>query len=140
MAELTDRVLDEAELRMAVDAPECGAVVSFAGVVRNHNEGKAVLRIEYEAAAELALPLLEKIERDALERFSLHALRIAHRTGMLEVGEASVVIACSAAHRAEAFEACRWAIDTLKHSVPIWKKEHFADGTAEWVQGCKMHG
>ncbi len=135
MAFLTDKPLDAAALEAKAMAPSCGASVSFAGVVRDEHEGKKVLRIEYEAAPDLALAAMEEIEREARKRFPVHCVLIAHRTGTLEVGEASVVICASAAHRGAAFDACRWAIDTLKETVPIWKKEHFASGEAAWVKG-----
>lgn len=138
MALLTQEVLDEQALCAKVLSDPCGAVVSFSGVVRKTNEGKAVEGIDYEAAREVALAAMEKIEQEALEKFEIRAIAIAHRTGYLRIGEASVVIAVGAGHRPAAFDACRWAIDTLKERVPIWKKEHFADGGTGWVEGVKM--
>ncbi len=138
MAILTRDALDEAALRAKVEAPSCGAITSFSGVVRNHNEGRKVLRIEYEAAPP-TLALLTELEKKAKEKFPVHEVLIAHRVGTLQVGEASVVIAVSSEHRGESFQACRWAIDTLKHTIPIWKKEYFEDGESDWVEGCKMH-
>jgi molybdopterin synthase catalytic subunit len=111
-----------------------GALCLFVGVVRDHHHGRRVLRLEYEAYEEMALPLLQRIEDEARQRFPVAAVRIVHRLGPLEVGEASVAVAVTAAHREEAFAACRWAIDTVKATVPIWKKEYGEDG-AVWMEG-----
>lgn len=138
MALLTDKPLDEDLLRRQVATAASGALVSFAGVVRNENEGKGVLRIEYEAAPDLALAAMNRLEDEARRQFRIEGIIIAHRTGVLEVGEASVVIVVAAGHRPAAFEACRWAIDRLKETVPVWKKEHFEGGGAEWVAGVKL--
>lgn len=138
MAILTKDILDEQALRAQVQSDPCGAVISFAGVVRETNEGRGVSGIDYEAAADVALAAMEKIEQEARERFEIEAIAIAHRVGYLKIGEASVVIAVGAGHRPAAFEACRWAIDTLKERVPIWKKEHFEGGGTGWVAGVKM--
>jgi molybdopterin synthase catalytic subunit len=112
-----------------------GAVCFFVGVVRNENRGRAVLRLEYEAYEEMALPLMEEIAADTARRFPVTDVRLVHRLGRLEIGEASVAVAVSSPHRAEAFAACRFAIDTLKAQVPIWKKELYADGS-EWLDGA----
>jgi molybdopterin synthase catalytic subunit len=109
-----------------------GAVALFFGVVRNENRGREVLRLEYEAYEEMALPLMEEIAAETARRFPVTDVRIVHRLGRLEIGEASVAVAVSSPHRAEAFSACRFAIDTLKAQVPIWKKELYADGS-EWL-------
>jgi molybdopterin synthase catalytic subunit len=109
-----------------------GAVALFLGVVRNENRGRAVLRLEYEAYEEMALPLMEEIAAEASRRFPITDVRLVHRLGRLEIGEASVAVAVASPHRAEAFAACRFAIDTLKAKVPIWKKELYADGS-EWL-------
>jgi molybdopterin synthase catalytic subunit len=108
-----------------------GAVCLFLGVVRGENEGRTVVRLQYEAYEEMALPLMEEIAAEARGRFGVSEVRIVHRLGVLEVGEVSVAVAAASPHRAEAFAACRFAIDTLKARVPIWKKEFFADG-AVW--------
>jgi molybdopterin synthase catalytic subunit len=112
-------------------APGDGALCLFVGVVRDENGGRRVLRLEYEAYEEMALPLMEKIAAEARERWRTTDVRIVHRLGRLEIGDASVVVAVASPHRREAFEACRYAIDTLKATVPIWKKEFYADG-AVW--------
>jgi molybdopterin synthase catalytic subunit len=113
-------------------SPADGAVCLFVGVVRNENRGRRVEHLEYEAYEEMALPLMEEIAAETRSRFPVSGVRLVHRLGRLEIGEASVVVSVCAPHRAEAFAACRHAIDTLKARVPIWKKEHYADGTA-WL-------
>jgi len=119
---------------LAGTTPEDGALCLFVGVVRNENQGRAVLRLEYEAYEEMALPLLEEIAAETGRLYSVTDVRLVHRLGPLEIGEASVAVAVSSPHRAEAFAACRFAIDTLKARVPIWKKELYEDGSA-WLDG-----
>ncbi len=114
--------------------PQDGAVCLFVGVVRNENAGRRVLRLEYEAYEEMALPLMKEIAAETRRRFPVSELRLVHRLGRLEVGEASVVVVVSSPHRSEAFAACRFAIDTLKSKVPIWKKEFYEDGSV-WREG-----
>ena len=132
MAALTREVIDLSALEGT--APADGALCLFVGVVRDHHQGRRVLRLEYEAYEEMALPLLERIEAEARQRFPVSAVRIVHRLGPLAVGEASVAVAVRSVHRAEAFAACHWAIDTLKATVPIWKKEYGEEG-AVWMEG-----
>ncbi len=114
--------------------PADGAACTFVGVVRDHNAGRAVRYLEYEAFEEMALPLMEEIAAEAGRRWPVTAITIVHRLGRLEIGEASVVVAVASPHRAEAFAASRFAIDTLKQKAPIWKKEFF-EGGAVWVEG-----
>jgi molybdopterin synthase catalytic subunit len=109
-----------------------GAVCLFVGVVRDENRGRAVTGIDYEAYEEMALPLMQEIGAETARLFPVTRVRLVHRLGPLAVGEASVAVAVSSPHRAEAFAACRHAIDALKARVPIWKKEHYADGS-EWL-------
>ncbi len=111
-----------------------GAVVIFEGVVRNQTRGRRTIYLEYEAYEEMALQRMGWLAAQALQQFSIRDVALVHRLGKLEVGETSVLIAVASAHRAAAFEACRWLIDTLKQTVPIWKKEHFEDG-AVWADG-----
>jgi MoaE-MoaD fusion protein len=111
-----------------------GAIVTFDGCVRNQSHGRATRYLEYEAYESMALAKMQEIAAEARSRFAIDRVAIAHRLGHLEVGETSVFIAVSAPHRPAAFEACRFAIDTLKRTVPIWKKEFFGDGTA-WADG-----
>ena len=112
--------------------PADGALCLFVGVVRNENRGRAVVRLEYEAYEEMALPLMHEIAAETRRRFPVTLIHLVHRLGRLEIGEPSVAVAVSSPHRAEAFEACRFAIDALKARVPIWKKELYADGSA-WL-------
>ncbi|HTR48749.1 MAG TPA: molybdopterin converting factor subunit 1 [Verrucomicrobiae bacterium] len=115
-------------------APEDGALVVFDGFVRNNYKGQQTLYLEYEAYESMALAKMREIGSEIRAKFSVHRLAIVHRLGRLEIGETSVFIAVSSAHRAAAFDACRYAIDTLKRVVPIWKKEYFAGG-AVWAEG-----
>ncbi len=113
-------------------SPESGGIDVFIGTVRNQTKGKPVVRLEFEAYEPMALLEIEKILAQAAEKWPVQKALVHHRTGVLEVGEVPVIIAVSAAHRAAAFEACRFIIDTLKETVPIWKKEIFEDGEV-WV-------
>ncbi|HXK09340.1 MAG TPA: molybdenum cofactor biosynthesis protein MoaE [Vicinamibacteria bacterium] len=131
-ARLVREPIDLASLMGA--EPADGAVCLFVGVVRNENQGRAVVGLEYEAYEEMALALMDEIGRETERLFPVTGVRLVHRLGRLEIGEASVAVAVSSPHRKEAFDACRFAIDTLKAKVPIWKKEHYADGSA-WLEG-----
>jgi molybdopterin synthase catalytic subunit len=117
-----------------VRAPEDGAIVTFDGFVRNQSHNRPTLYLDYEAYESMALAKMREIAAQLHEKFAIHRVAIVHRLGRLEIGETSVCIAVSAPHRAAAFEACRFAIDTLKRTVPIWKKEYFEDG-AVWADG-----
>jgi molybdopterin converting factor subunit 1 len=114
--------------------PADGAVVVFEGIVRDQSRGRRTLFLEYEAYEPMAARELEKLATEALGSFAIRDVVMVHRLGRLEIGETSVLIAVASAHRAPAFEACRWLIDTLKQTVPVWKKEHFVDG-AVWADG-----
>jgi molybdopterin converting factor subunit 1 len=111
-----------------------GATVIFEGVVRNQTRGRRTLYLNYEAYEEMALQQLDQLASEALQKFQVRDVAIVHRLGHLEIGETSVLIVVASAHRGPAFDACRWIIDTLKRTVPIWKKEHFEDG-AVWADG-----
>ena len=113
--------------------PRDGALCLFAGVVRNENAGRPVSHLEYEAYEEMARPLMEEIAHETLQRWPVTRVEMIHRLGRLEIGDASVAVAVIAPHRDAAFAACRHAIDALKSRVPIWKKEHYADG-AQWLE------
>jgi molybdopterin synthase catalytic subunit len=115
-----------------VMSPECGGIDVFIGTVRNATKGKPVVRLEFEAYDQMAISEMGKIAQQALAKWPIQKLLIHHRTGVLQIGEIPVVIAIAAAHRDAAFEACRYIIDTLKQTVPIWKKEIFEDGEV-WV-------
>ena len=130
LARLVREPIDAAAL--AATSPRDGAGCLFVGVVRDENRGRAVVAIDYEAYEEMALPLLREIGEETLRLHPVSDVRLVHRLGHLRVGEASVAVAVSSPHREEAFAACRHAIDELKARVPIWKKEHYADGSA-WL-------
>jgi len=132
--EITRAAILNAELARAVRADGNGAVATFDGCVRNHSHGRRTLYLEYEAYETMALAKMREIAADLHANYSIDRVAMVHRLGRLEIGETSVFIAVSAAHRATAFDACRYAIDTLKKTVPIWKKEFFADG-AVWADG-----
>lgn len=129
----TDATIDTRTARIELLDAGAGGYVSFEGWVRDHNEGRAVTRLEYEAFEALGIKEGERIVADALRRFPIkHALCI-HRVGSLELTDLAVWVGVSAAHRGEAFDACRFIIDEVKHRVPIWKKEHYATGDSGWV-------
>jgi molybdopterin synthase catalytic subunit len=115
-------------------SPGDGALCLFLGVVRNENAGRPVTHLEYEAYEEMALAVMDEIEAETRRRWAVTDVRLVHRLGRLAIGEASVAVAVTAPHRAEAFAACRFAIDALKDKAPIWKKEFYADGSA-WLEG-----
>ncbi len=127
--------IDVAALEAAVADPGAGAIATFVGTTRNENSGRRVLRLEYEAYEPMALSEMRKLAEEAARRWGITHAAITHRIGVVEIGEASVAIAVSAPHRAEAFSACRFLIDRIKEIVPIWKKEHFEGGEI-WV-GCQ---
>ena len=130
---LHETAFDPQRLLEALRHPSCGGYVTFEGSVRDHNEGRAVRRLEYEAFAPLALREGERILAAACARFAVERVHCAHRTGALEIGELAVWVGVAAKHRGEAFDACRYIIDHVKHSVPIWKKEYYEDGDSGWV-------
>jgi len=126
--------IDVPALRDRISRPEDGAIVAFEGVVRNNARGRQVLYLEYHAYEAMALKKIAELESRARQLFAIREIDIVHRLGRLEHGECSVAIIVAAAHRAPAFEACRFAIDTLKKTVPIWKKEFYEDGEV-WIEG-----
>jgi MoaE-MoaD fusion protein len=126
--------IDSEAVVRKLQQPSDGAVVIFTGVVRNSTRGRRTLYLDYEAYEAMALPQMESLAAEAAQRFAVRGVSIVHRLGRLEIGEASVLIVVAAAHRGAAFDACRWLIDTLKKTVPIWKKEFFEDG-AVWADG-----
>jgi len=132
--ELTTNAIDVGEVARRVVLPACGATVSLDGYAREWTRGRRTLYLVYEAYEPMAQRELERLGTEAHERFDIAHIGIVHRTGRLEIGETSVVIAVSAPHRRAAFEACEWAIKELKRTVPIWKKEFFEDGEV-WVEG-----
>ena len=124
--------LDVAKDYAFVANPAAGAIDMFVGTVRNSFNGRGVFRMEYHGYPDMAEKILEEIAGEAVRRWSLRRISIRHRLGLLELGEASVVIAVSSEHRAEAFEACRFVIEEIKRDLPVWKKEFFADGDISW--------
>jgi molybdopterin synthase catalytic subunit len=129
-------------LRAHLADPACGAYVQFEGWVRDHNEGQRVRRLEYEVYEPLALKEGQRIVAEAVERFGLSRAAAIHRSGLLELTDIAVLVGAAAPHRSEAFDACRYIIDQLKVRLPIWKKEYYANGAAEWVncQRCAEAG
>ena len=132
---ITSDVLDLPSLLQIVDAPGAGAVTSFLGLVRDHNQGRQVQFLEYEAYEPLAVRALQRIVDEARELWPGARVAVHHRLGRLEIGEASIVIAAASAHRADAFAACRYTIERVKQIVPIWKREHFNGGDV-WLEGA----
>ncbi len=127
--------------RARLSDPAAGGYTSFEGWVRNHNEGSTVTRLEYEAFEELAIKEGERIVNEAIQRFGVISAACVHRLGSLAIGEIAVWVGVSSRHRAEAFAACRYIIDEVKHRVPIWKKEHYVNGDSGWVncERCAEH-
>jgi len=132
--ELVQGLIDGPALERYVRAGKDGAIVAFDGFVRNESHGRATSYLEYEAYEPMAMGKMKEIAAQIHEKFRIHRIAMVHRLGRLEIGETSVFIVVSAPHRGAAFDACRYAIDTLKKTVPIWKKEYFADG-AVWADG-----
>jgi len=138
--DLDARIVEQ--LRRSLDDASCGGFVCFEGRVRDYNEGHSVVSLEYEAFEPLALKEGERILGEARERFGIERVLCVHRVGALSVGDVAVWVGVNARHRGEAFAACRYIIDEVKHRVPIWKKERYADGQTQWVNcaHCAAHG
>jgi molybdopterin synthase catalytic subunit len=132
--QITREVIPAGAIARIVRGDEDGAVATFDGCVRNHSHGRSTLYLEYEAYESMALAKMQEIAEHLHKDYPIHRVAIVHRLGRLEIGDTSVFVAVSSAHRSAAFDACRYAIDTLKKTVPIWKKEFFADG-AIWADG-----
>ena len=132
--QLVREPIDMPALARHIRAPEDGAIVTIHGFVRNQSHNRLTLYLDYEAYESMALAKMREIGAQLHDKYRIHRVAIVHRLGRLEIGETSVFIAISAPHRAAAFDACRFAIDTLKRTVPIWKKEYFEDG-AVWADG-----
>ena len=141
MIEITDSVIDTAAILAAVADPSCGAQMLFLGVVRDDDNGRAVTAVTYDGFRPLAAKELDRIALEASERFGARVAAV-HRLGRLEVGETSLAVAAASPHRDAAFAACRWVVDEIKKKLPVWKKEHYADGKASWLEGCALipHG
>ena len=139
---ISTEMIDSDALRESLSDPTTGASVVFEGLVRNHHEGRDVQRLEYEVYAPLAEKEGLKIIAEAAGLYPFEKAVCVHRSGLLEIGECAVWVGVSSAHRDEAFKACRYIIDEAKHRLPIWKKEYYTDGDAQWVncQRCAEHG
>ena len=125
------------DVRRRTQDPQSGAVIIFCGDVRNHSQEKDVSFLEYEAHERMALKQITKIIEQAQQKWELHKVEVIHRLGKLAVTDCSIAIAVSTSHRNDAYEANRYIIDKIKHSVPIWKKEHFVNGASNWSEGCE---
>jgi molybdopterin synthase catalytic subunit len=134
MFKITTETITGAEVREAVEGPDAGAVVVFLGTVRNNTDGRAVKCLEYEAYPPMAEKKMAEIAQEVSEKWGLDRVAMIHRVGKLEIGEVSVAVAVASPHRKAAFEAGQYAMDRLKQIVPIWKREVWADGEAEWVK------
>jgi molybdopterin synthase catalytic subunit len=141
MFELTGEEIDIIAAGRRLASPESGALVSFAGCVRNHNEGRSVDYLEYEAYPALAQREADSVLAEARSLFAVIDIYCVHRVGKLAVGDLAIWIGVLSSHRAEAFSACRYVIDEIKARLPIWKKEHYTDGTSTWVNcaECSAH-
>ena len=133
MAELTHEPIDTQRLLATATTPETGATLLFLGTTRQWTRGRETQWLEYEALEEMALAKLRQLELEARKQWPLVTCQITHRLGRVDLGEASVAIVVSSPHRHDAFVAGEWLIDTLKQVVPIWKQEHWSDGSTEWV-------
>jgi molybdopterin synthase catalytic subunit len=138
MVRLTTDAIDYHALTEQVRRPDCGAAVTFLGTVRDLTDGRVTVALDYEAYPAMAEKKMAEIEQETRARWRVGEMVMVHRLGRLEVGQVSVAVAVSCPHRAEAFEACRHAIDRLKELVPIWKRENWADGATEWVHPSSM--
>lgn len=130
---ITVKPIDAATLKREIEKPESGACLIFEGWVRNHNEGKAVDRLEYSSYETLANKEGQRILEEAKEKFAINSAICEHRVGLLEIGEMAVWVGVSSGHRGSCFDACRYIIDEVKGRVPIWKKEHYVEGTSDWI-------
>lgn len=133
MIELTESQIDAERIRLAVSSPKCGAIVLFLGTTRQFTDAKETLTLSYTAYGPMAQSQMEKLAAQAQARWPVEKCAIAHRLGEVPIGDASVAVAVSSPHRRDAFEAASWLMDRLKELVPVWKKEHWADGGTDWV-------
>ena len=142
MFSISTTPLDLAALRATILDSSCGAITSFEGLVRNHNEGRVVESLEYDAHPVLAEKEGQRIMEEAMESFDITRAVACHRVGHLAIGDLAVAVYVSSSHRRAAFEAGRFLIDAIKDRVPVWKREHFADGSSEWLAVCPgcQHG
>ncbi len=135
---IVKKPIDPSKVLDAVKDGSAGGTVLFVGTIRNRNAGKQVEKLEYQAYRTMAERRMEEIESQVKKKWKIVKIRMVHREGLLKVGEVSVAVAVSAEHRAEAFEAARYAIERIKHSLPVWKKEKLVGGGSEWLEGAPI--
>lgn len=133
MIEIVDSEIDVERVQRHVESEDCGAIVVFIGTTRKMTSGRETIKLEYDCYRPMAISELEKLKSKAMQQWPVHRCAIVHRVGIVDKGQASVVVAVSSPHRVDAFESSQWIMDTLKKVVPIWKKEIWADGETEWV-------
>ena len=139
VCDITEKPIIPDAMRKSAEVPAaCGGGVTFEGIIRDHNHGREVTKLEYEAYDALALKELQRICLEAADRYGLEYVRAVHRKGELQIGELAVIVQVFAHHRGEAFAGCRYVIDQLKQRLPIWKKEHYAEGDTSWTR-CSEH-
>lgn len=136
---ISEAAIELDALLKETEDPRCGALDIFVGTLRDHNDGRDVVAMTYEAHEPLARATLQRLEAEVLESFAVHQCRIVHRVGRLALGEASVAIVVRSAHRADAFAGARYAIEELKKRLPVWKQEHYADGTSRYLDGVPLN-
>ena len=134
---ITRESIDITALRQRALHPQAGAVLIFCGDIRNHSDEQSVEKLEYESHESMALNQMSQVVEEASNQWPIHYVEVIHRLGLMEVMECSIAIAVSTSHRVDAYEASRFIIDTIKRSVPIWKKEHFSDGQSSWSEGAE---
>ncbi len=134
MFKITEQIITGAEVQQAVEAPDAGAIVLFLGTVRNNTDGRPVQHLEYEAYPPMAEKKMAEIAKEITNKWGIHHIAMMHRVGKLQIGEVSVAVAVASPHRKDGFKACKYAMNRLKQIVPIWKREVWADGEAEWVK------
>lgn len=138
LARIRSDALDIDELTAITERPDCGALATFTGVVRDNHDGKSVLRLSYTAHEGVAEKMIREIEQEAIARFGVAECLVVHRVGDLAIGDAAIVAAVRSGHRGEAFDAVRYVVDNVKRRVPIWKEEFYADGSSAYVEGCSL--
>ena len=137
MCSIIRNEIDLVALRLRVQHKKAGAVLIFCGDIRNHSKKQKVSFLEYEAHESMALKQIKNIVKKAKKKWNLHKVEVIHRLGKLAIKDCSIAIAVATSHRAEAYESSKYIIDTIKHTVPIWKKEYFDDGASKWSKGCE---
>jgi molybdopterin synthase catalytic subunit len=140
LARITAKPIDPAKVLQSVQDPSAGGTVIFLGTIRNRSEGRAVTGLKYEVYKEMAEKRMVELEAEAKARWPVKRVTVVHRYGSLRIGEVSVAVAVSSEHRAEAFEACRFLIDSIKSTLPLWKKEKLRSGKEHWTRGQPISG